>query len=106
MCTSGSYGRSSLAQMGHVSSVARATKLRPTPGTPLSACALASCPPRAAPPREGAVLEGASFASPGQVRQAIDRFIEAYSQTAAPFEWRKRIVAPGTLKGKYADSCK
>lgn len=52
------------------------------------------------------MLEGASFASPGQVRQAIDRFIEAYSQTAAPFEWRKRIVAPGTLKGKYADSCK
>jgi len=34
---------------------------------------------------------------------AIDRFVEAYNQDAAPFEWRKRTVHPTPLKHKYAD---
>jgi len=43
-------------------------------------------------------LKGASFESPRQVREAIDRYIKAYNETAAPFEWTKRTVTPGTLK--------
>lgn len=37
-------------------------------------------------------LRGASFTSPQQVREAIDRFIAAYNQNAAPFEWTKREI--------------
>jgi len=51
-------------------------------------------------------LRGASFTSPRQVRQAIDRFIEAYSQTAHPFEWKKAVVHQGQLKHNYTDLCK
>ena len=51
-------------------------------------------------------LRGASFTSPQQLRQAIDRFIEAHNQKAAPFEWRKKEVHPVGLKRKYADLCK
>lgn len=47
-------------------------------------------------------LKGASFASPRQVRQAIDRFIEAYNENAAPFEWTKQTVTPGTLRATLA----
>jgi transposase len=50
-------------------------------------------------------LRGASFTSPRQVRQAIDRFIEAYSQTAHPFEWKKAAVTQKQLKNTYADLC-
>lgn len=50
-------------------------------------------------------LRGASFTSPRQVRQAIDRFIEAYSQTAHPFEWKKVAVTQKQLKNTYADLC-
>ena len=39
-----------------------------------------------------AALQGVSFTSPRQVRQAINQFVEAYNQEAAPFEWRKRHV--------------
>jgi transposase len=48
-------------------------------------------------------LKGASFTSPRQVRQAIDRFIQAYSQTAAPFEWTKAVVHSVHPKRYYAD---
>lgn len=48
-------------------------------------------------------LKGASFTSIEQLRQAIDRFVAAYNQTATPFEWTKRFVRPGQLKHKYAD---
>ena len=48
-------------------------------------------------------LRGASFTSPRQVRQAIDRFIEAYSEHAAPFEWTKDIVHSVKPKRCYAD---
>jgi transposase len=51
-------------------------------------------------------LQGASFNSPQQLRQAIDRFVEAYNQKAAPFEWKKAVVFPSALKAKYADLCK
>lgn len=51
-------------------------------------------------------LRGASFTSPQQLRQAIDRFIEAHNQKAAPFEWRKKQVHSVGLKRKYADLCK
>lgn len=51
-------------------------------------------------------LKGASFTSPAQVRDAIDRFLEAHNKTAAPFEWTKRDVYPKGLKHNYADLCK
>lgn len=37
-------------------------------------------------------LRGASFTSPRQVRQAIGKFIDAYREHAAPFEWTKEVV--------------
>ena len=48
-------------------------------------------------------LRGASFRSPQQVRQAIDRFVAAYNQKAAPFEWKKGVVHPSAPKHNYAD---
>jgi len=52
------------------------------------------------------VLRNGSFTSPQQVREAIDRFLEAYNQDAAPFEWTKQVVHPAPLKKTYADLCK
>lgn len=46
-------------------------------------------------------LQGASFTSPAQVRRAMDDFIEAYNQTASPFEWTKREVGPKGLRSTY-----
>lgn len=51
-------------------------------------------------------LREASFVSPHQARQAIDRFIEAYSQVAHPFEWKKAVVRQGHLKHNHSDLCK
>ena len=51
-------------------------------------------------------LRGASFTSPRQLRQAIDEFVAAYNQNAAPFEWKKAVVFPAHPKSKYSDSCK
>lgn len=51
-------------------------------------------------------LRGLSVTSFRKLRQAIDAFIEAYSQTAHPFEWTKRIVHPGNLKHTYGQLCK
>lgn len=47
-------------------------------------------------------LEGASFTSPRQVREAIDRFVAAYNPQAAPFEWRKTVVHPSAPKRYYS----
>jgi transposase len=47
-------------------------------------------------------LRGASFTSPQELREAIDRFIEAHNKTAAPFHWRKREVRSVGLKKYYA----
>jgi len=41
---------------------------------------------------EQRALRNASFTSPQQVREAIDRFIAAYNPRAHPFEWRKAVV--------------
>jgi transposase len=51
-------------------------------------------------------LSGVSFTSPQQLREAIDKFVAAYNQTAAPFEWTKAVVHPTAPKPKYADLCK
>lgn len=51
-------------------------------------------------------LQGASFTSPQQVREAIDKFVEAYNKKAAPFEWTKTSVAPKGLTHKYQNLCK
>jgi len=51
-------------------------------------------------------LKGVSFTSPRQLREAIDKFVKAYNQTAAPFEWTKAVVHPTSPKPKYADLCK
>ena len=51
----------------------------------------------------GMALNGASFTSPRQLRDAIDAFIEAYNETAAPFEWTKRHVKPVSLANSYAN---
>ena len=51
-------------------------------------------------------LQGVSFTSPRQLREAIDKFVQAYNKTAAPFEWKKAVVHPTSPKPKYADLCK
>jgi len=51
-------------------------------------------------------LRGASFTSPKELRDAIDRFVKAYNTTATPFEWTKAVVHPSTPKPFYADLCK
>jgi transposase len=48
-------------------------------------------------------LRGASFASPYEVRQAIDRFIAAHNNDAAPFEWTKATVKQKPFSQSYAD---
>ena len=53
-----------------------------------------------------ATLKGASFISARQLRQAIDRFVEAYNPGAAPFQWTKRHVRSVSPARCYADLCK
>jgi transposase len=48
-------------------------------------------------------LRGASFTSPRQVREAIDRFLAVYTAQAAPFEWRKHEVHSVGLKHYYGN---
>ena len=50
-----------------------------------------------------AALRGASFSSPAELRVAIDAFIQAYNETAAPFEWTKRSVHAKPFAHTYAD---
>jgi transposase len=50
-------------------------------------------------------LRGASFTSPRQLREAIDRFIQTYNEKAAPFEWKKKEVFPRGLKKYYSNLC-
>ncbi|MGH9433760.1 MAG: IS630 family transposase [Terriglobia bacterium] len=50
-------------------------------------------------------LKGASFTSPGQLREAIDRFIESYNPRAVPVEWKKEQVHSVHPKRYYADLC-
>lgn len=51
-------------------------------------------------------LKGLSITSFRKLRQAIDAFIEVYSQNAHPFEWTKQIVHSGNLKHTYSQLCK
>jgi transposase len=47
-------------------------------------------------------LKGLSVTSLKNLRKAIDDFIDAYSQTAHPFEWTKQVVHPGNLEHTYS----
>lgn len=53
-----------------------------------------------------AALKGASFTSPEELREAIDRFVQTYNQRAAPFQWTKTVVYQKELKSCFADLCK
>jgi transposase len=50
-------------------------------------------------------LRGASFRSVCELRAAIDRFITAYLETAAPFEWKAALVHQKTLKNTNSELC-
>lgn len=50
-------------------------------------------------------IKGASFTSPRQVREAIDRFVQAHNKNTAPFKWKKKTVHPKNLTNKYANFC-
>ena len=51
-------------------------------------------------------LKNLSCTAVGQLRQAIDRFVRAYTATATPFEWTKAVVLPSAPKRRYSDLCK
>jgi transposase len=51
-------------------------------------------------------LNGLSVNGPKQLREAIDRYVEAYNPEAAPFEWKKAVVHPKGLSHTYANLCK
>jgi transposase len=53
-----------------------------------------------------AALKGASFTSPAELRDAIDRFVAAHNTEGAPFHWTKTRVHQVPLKTCYADLCK
>ena len=48
-------------------------------------------------------LKGASFQDTGQLKQAIEEFIETYNPNATPFVWRKREVRGSQLKNTIAN---
>lgn len=52
------------------------------------------------------VLRGASFTSPRQICEAIDRFVATYNLESAPFEWRKETVYQSSPKRHYRNLCK
>lgn len=51
-------------------------------------------------------LRNLSCTAVRQLREAIDKFVQAYQETAAPFEWTKAVVQPSSPKRRYADLCK
>src|SRR5664279_4024895 len=51
----------------------------------------------------GKALQGASFNSLGELKAHIDNFIEAYNETARPFEWTASEVHQKRLKPRFAD---
>lgn len=51
-------------------------------------------------------LRNLSATSVKQLRNAIDRFVKAYRQTASPFEWTKAFVEPSGPHKRYSDLCK
>jgi hypothetical protein len=48
-------------------------------------------------------LQNASFNSPTELRQAIDRFVEAYNIRAIRFDWKKAEVHPTSPKRYIAN---
>jgi transposase len=50
-------------------------------------------------------LKGLSLTRAKELRDAIDRYVNAYNPKAAPFEWTKAVVHPVGLKPRYADLC-
>jgi len=48
-------------------------------------------------------LKPRSFTHTRQVREAIDAYVEAHNEQAAPFEWTKHNVGPKALKPAYAN---
>jgi transposase len=52
---------------------------------------------------ERQALRGASFTSPQRVRAAIDTFVEAYNEIAAPFEWKATKVYATRPTHTYAE---
>jgi len=50
-------------------------------------------------------LRNLSCTAVRQLREAIDRFVKAYRDTAAPFEWTKAVVEPSSPKKRYSDLC-
>ena len=48
-------------------------------------------------------LAGASFASPKQLRAAIDAYVHHHNASAAPFEWRKTTVHHQPLRQSIAE---
>jgi transposase len=51
-------------------------------------------------------LRNLSCTTVSQLRDAIDRFVQAYQKTATPFEWTKAVVHPSAPKQRYSDLCK
>jgi transposase len=51
-------------------------------------------------------LRGASFTSYFQIRQAIDAFTEVHNDTAAPFEWKAKVVYQSNMKDYCKNLCK
>lgn len=51
-------------------------------------------------------LRNLSCSEARQLREAIDRFVQAYQETAAPFEWTKEVVYASGPKKRYSDLCK
>ena len=47
-------------------------------------------------------LQGASFVDVKQLREAIDHFICAYNEQAAPFEWRQTEIKQQPLRDNIA----
>ena len=51
-------------------------------------------------------LRNLSCSEARQLRDAIDRFVKAYEETATPFEWTKEVVYASAPKKRYSDLCK
>jgi len=51
-------------------------------------------------------LQGASFVDVKQLREAIDHFICAYNEQAAPFEWRQSEIKQQPLRDNIAYFCR
>ena len=51
-------------------------------------------------------LRNLSCSEARQLREAIDRFVQAYQETAAPFDWTKEVVYASGPKKRYSDLCK